>query len=440
MAVKVAKFGGTSMASADSITQVASIVKADEERKYVVVSAPGKRFSSDKKITDMLYACYHDVELNGECSDNFNKIRERYLGIVKDLGLDLDMDKYLDEVEKGIVKYRSADYAASRGEYLGAVIMAAVLGYAFIDAKDIIFFNENGDFDSERTNNATKAVLKKVGNAVIPGFYGSDGMGNIITFSRGGSDITGAVIARAVEASVYENWTDVDGFMTTDPRVVNNPKHIERLSYRELRELAYMGANVLHPESIFPVRFSNIPINIRNTFNPSHKGTMILPVNDIKENSNTITGIAGKSGYSTIFIEKSMMNKELGFARRVLSVLEYYGISFEHMPSGIDSLSLVIPDSELAGKEKSVIDRIIKTVQPDHIELLSGYSLIATVGHGMSYKVGTAARLCKALADAGVNLRMIDQGYSEMSIIVGVNTQDYEKAIKAIYNEFFMKA
>ncbi|MCI8729072.1 MAG: aspartate kinase [Clostridia bacterium] len=439
MAVKVVKFGGTSMADAASITKVANIVKSDSERKYVVVSAPGKRYSEDRKITDMLYSCYHDVELCGECRETFDKIRERFRGIVKELDIDINIDKYLDEVEEGIVKYRSADYAASRGEYLGGIIVSAVLGYSFIDAKDVIKFNASGDFDSELTNEYVKNAVRKTGNAVIPGFYGSDDAGNIVTFSRGGSDITGAVIARAVEASVYENWTDVDGFMTTDPRVVKDPVHIEQLTYRELRELAYMGANVLHPESIFPVRYSNIPINIRNTFNPEHKGTMIVPASDENTHNKTITGIAGKSGYSTIFIEKSMMNKELGFARRVLSVLEYYGVSFEHMPSGIDSLSLVIPDAELAGKEKAVVNRITKAVQPDHIELLSGYSLIATVGHGMSFKIGTAARLCDSLAKANVNIRMIDQGYSEMSIIVGVDTKDYEKAITAIYNEFFLE-
>ena len=437
MAVKVAKFGGTSMANAESISQIASIIRADEERKFVVVSAPGKRFSEDRKVTDMLYSCYHEVELNGECAESFKKVRERFTRIVADLALDLDMDRYLDEVESDINKYRSAEFTASRGEYLGAIIMAAVLDYTFIDAKEVMLFNEDGEFDMEHTNDVLSARLKKVGNAVIPGFYGSDPNGNIVTFSRGGSDVTGAVIARAVGASVYENWTDVDGFMTADPRIVSNPKHIEKLSYRELRELAYMGANVLHPESIFPVRYSNIPINIRNTFNPTHKGTMIVPVGEIKETAHTITGIAGKSGYSTIFIEKSMMNKELGFARRVLSVLEYYGVSFEHMPSGIDTLSLVVPDQELAGKEKSILDRIVKSVQPDHIEILRGYSLIATVGHGMPFKVGTMSRLTTALSNAGVNIRMIDQGYGEMNIIVGVNTNDYEKAVKAIYREFF---
>lgn len=435
MRVKVCKFGGTSMANANNINDIADIISKDKSRRYVVVSAPGKRFGADRKITDMLYACYHDVEVQGDCQETFKKIRVRYKEIVTELELDLDIDKYLDEVESGIVKYRSSEYAASRGEYLGGIIMAARLGFEFIDAAEIISFNQDGEFDAETTNKTVSARLSKVKTAVIPGFYGADAYGNIRTFSRGGSDITGAVIARAVNAEVYENWTDVNGFMTCDPRIVANPQPISVLSYRELRELSYMGANVLHPESIFPVRFNNIPINIRNTFEPENSGTMIVAHRNT-EDGRIITGIAGKKGYSIVYIEKSMMNSELGFARRVLSVFEYYGISFEHMPSGIDTLSVIIADSELAGKEDVVIDRLKKTVNPDHVEIMTGFSLIATVGHGMSFVPGTAARLFNALAKEKINIRMIDQGSSEMNIIVGVATLDYERAITSIYNEF----
>ncbi len=437
MSIKVVKFGGTSMADAKSIRQVAEIIKQDKERRYVVVSAPGKRFSQDHKVTDMLYACYHDMQINGECKATFDKIRERFKGIVEDLGLGLDIDSYLDKVEEEMLKYNSAEFCASRGEYLSAVITAEVLGYEFIDAKDVMIFDANGDFDSESTNEKVKSVLENVERAVVPGFYGGDSEGIVHTFSRGGSDVSGAVIARAVGASLYENWTDVNGFMSADPRIVDNPKPIETLSYKELRELAYMGANVLHPESIFPVRVSKIPINIRNTFCPTADGTMIVAELDEKELSKrVITGIAGKKGYSIIYIEKSMMNSELGFVRKVLAVLEYYNISIEHLPTGIDTMSIVIPDNELAGKEDVVIERIKKVVDPDHIEIKSGISLIATVGHGMSYKPGSASTLVGALAKEKINIRMIDQGSSEMNIIVGIATSDYERAIKAIYAAF----
>lgn len=437
MKVKVVKFGGTSMADAKAITQSAKIVLSDESRRYVVVSAPGKRNSQDHKVTDLLYACYHDIEINGECKATFDKIRVRFREIVQDLGLDFDIEPYLDKAEEEMLKYRSSEFCASRGEYLSAVVFAHKLGYQFVDAKDIFVFTDRGEFDAEATNAKVSETLKNIEKAVIPGFFGADENGNVHTFSRGGSDVSGAVIARAVGASIYENWTDVSGFLTSDPRIVENPAPIEMLSYRELRELSYMGANVLHPESIFPVRISNIPINIRNTFMPEAKGTMIVsqvPQERIKESS--ITGIAGKKGYSIVFIEKSMMNSELGFARRVLSVFEYYNVSFEHMPSGIDTLSIVVADSELAGKEDVIVDRIQKTVNPDHIEIKTGVSLIATVGHGMSYNPGTAARLCSALAKANINIKMIDQGSSELNIIVAVATGDYENAINAIYNEF----
>ncbi|MDE5911063.1 MAG: aspartate kinase [Clostridia bacterium] len=437
MSITVAKFGGTSMADAKAITKVAEIIKQDAKRRYVVVSAPGKRFSQDHKVTDMLYACYHDLQINGECKDTFDKIRDRFKGIVADLAIDLDIDSYLDKVEEEMNKYDSAEFCASRGEYLSAVIMAKVLGYKFIDAKDIMVFDENGDFQAELTNEKVKNALAGVERAVVPGFYGGDEAGIVHTFSRGGSDVSGAVIARAVGASLYENWTDVNGFMSADPRIVENPKPISTLSYKELRELAYMGANVLHPESIFPVRISKIPINIRNTFCPTADGTMIVADLDEKElGKRVITGIAGKKGYSIVYIEKSMMNSELGFVRKVLAVLEYYNISFEHMPSGIDTMSIVIADSELAGKEDVVVERIKKVVNPDHIEIKSGISLIATVGQGMSFKPGSAATLIGALAKEKINIRMIDQGSSEMNIIVGIATSDYERAINAIYQAF----
>ncbi len=426
------------MSTAKSIEQVASIVRIDPERRFVVVSAPGKRDKADIKITDVLYECYRDAKTEGNCKERFSLIRNRYRAIVADLKLNLDIDMYLDAAEKEIVNSKSPDYAASRGEYLNALIMAEYLGFDFVDAYDVIKFKEDGTPDFEYTNDLVEAKLKTVKHAVIPGFYGSLPNGEIKTFSRGGSDITGAIIARGANASVYENWTDVNGFMIADPKIVNQPKNIQQLSYKELRELSYMGASVLHPDSIFPVRFSSIPINIKNTFNPENPGTMIVPYITMEdEGACVITGIAGRKNFVSVNIEKSMMNSEIGFARKVLSVLEHYGISFEHMPSGIDTLSIVICASELEnGKLDRVVTKLREAVNPDSIEVVSNLALIATVGHGMSFKTGTAGRLFSALSRANVNIRMIDQGSSELNIIVGVEDKDYETSIRAIYEEF----
>ena len=432
--LKVCKFGGTSMATADSIKAIKKVIDSEESRRYVVVSAPGKRFSGDAKITDMLYDCFAKKDDARAFDTVFAKIKARYDEIIKGLGADIDFADEYEHIAETIKSSKTADYAASRGEYLGAKLVAAYFGWQFVDAAELVKFNDDGSFNDEKTNDATRSTLSQYDRAVIPGFYGADFDGDIVVFSRGGSDISGAIVARAVRADVYENWTDVNGFLMVDPRIVKDPKHIKALSYRELRELSYMGANVLHSESIFPVRREGIPINIRNTFEPEHEGTMILP--EPPENHGTITGIAGKKGFTTITVEKSMMNNEVGFVRRILSIIEHYGICFEHIPSGIDTFCIVISNSELEGKLDGILDEIARVVKPDHIETHSGIALIATVGHGMAYKIGTSARLFKALSDAGVNVRMIDQGSSELNIIVGVGESDYEKAIKAIYDEF----
>ncbi|MGI6228074.1 MAG: aspartate kinase [Christensenellales bacterium] len=437
MAVKVCKFGGTSMADASAITQSAKIVAADSERRYIVVSAPGKRFSGDNKVTDLLYTCYAESTSLGDCGRTFKKVRERFVEITKDLNLKMDIEKYLDEVEEGINRSITPDYAASRGEYLMARVFAAVVGADFIDTEKTIKFDESGDFAADYTNDLLSEELKKHERGVLPGFYGSLPNGRIKTFSRGGSDVTGALVARAASASVYENWTDVNGFLTADPKIVDNPEKIAYLSYKELRELSYMGANVLHPESIFPVRLAGIPINIKNTFEPSNPGTMIVPEKNRPQDDRIVTGIAGRKGFTIILIEKSMMNSERGFGRKILSVLEHRGISFEHLPSGIDTLSVVIADEEISGKLESVISDIRASVAPDTIEIHSGLSLIATVGHNMASRPGTAARLFQGLADANINIKMIDQGSSELNIIVGVDTADHENAINAIYHAFY---
>lgn len=439
MGIKVCKFGGTSMADGKAIKQVADIINSDKDRKFVVVSAPGKAFADDIKVTDLLYQCQKEAAETGSCANTFSKIRSRFKKIAEELNVSVDIDAYLDKTEAGIDREKdNADFAASRGEYLSAVVLAAKLGYEFIDAEDIVFFDDNGAFDSEKTNEVAKERLLKADRAVIPGFYGKNPSGKIVTFSRGGSDITGSIIARAVLADLYENWTDVSGFLVCDPRIVDSPKQIKMLSYKELRELSYMGASVLHADSIFPVRKSRISINIKNTFKPQDFGTLIVPSEKYVGDGSTVTGIAGKKHFTVIWIAKSMMNAELGFARKILSILENHSVSFEHMPSGIDTLSVVIETALLKhGVLEEIIGEINETVSPDHITVHENISLIATVGHGMFKKVGTAARLFSALAKDNINVVLIDQGSSELNIIVGVADEDYEKCISAIYREFF---
>ena len=435
--IKVCKFGGTSMADAKAMFQVKSIIESDESRKFIVVSAPGKRDKNDIKITDTLLKCYEDIQTDGNCSKRFQLIRQRFIDVVKDLNLSLDIQAILDQTENDIMQENSADFTASRGEYLSAIIMANYLGAEFVDAGDMIRFDSKGRLNNEYTFDMVKTRLENVEYAVIPGFYGKDSKGRIKTFSRGGSDITGSIIARGVKANLYENWTDVSGFLVCDPRIVDNPNTIKQLTYKELRELSYMGASVLHSEAIFPVMQRRIPINIKNTFKPLDPGTMIVPAEMYTDSESVITGIAGKKDFTVIFIEKSMMNSEVGFIRRVLSVVEHYGIGVEHVPSGIDTLSIVIESDQLKdGVLTDVVNGIRENVNPDYIHVMENVSLIATVGHGMARRTGTAARLFSALAKAGINIKMIDQGSSELNIIIGVANSDYEKCIKTIYNEF----
>ena len=437
MELKVCKFGGTSMATKESVLRVKNIIESDKSRRFVIVSAPGKRFPGDEKVTDLLYACYREKQISGNCKGYFEKIRYRFLTLVDELELDFDITPYLDEVEEKIVESTSPDYAASRGEYLSAILMAHVLNMEFVDSADIIKFTAKGVFDSEFTNDLVSKRLSFYNGAVIPGFYGTLPNNTVKTFTRGGSDFTGAIIARGVEADIYENWTDVDGFMTTDPRIVNNPTIIDYLSYDELRELSYMGAGVLHPESTFPLQSTGIPINIKNTFNPSAPGTMIIKDTTTVVSPRLITGIAGRKGFTTIFIKKSMMNGEIGFCRKVLSVLEYYGINMEHMPTGIDTMSLIVADTEIENNLEEILDKIRGKVNPDLMYVYKNISLIAIVGHGMSNQLGTAAKVFTALANANINVKMIDQGSSEINIIVGVNSDDMNRAISAIYHAFF---
>ena len=436
MGIKVAKFGGSSLADADQFKKVQFIIESDPDRRYIVPSAPGKRNNSDRKVTDLLYLCHTHVQQMVPFDDVFKIITGRYLQIVKDLGLSFDLQPRLDEVKIRIASGASADYTASRGEYLTGLIMSQLLGYDFIDPAEIIYFDEMGKLDAERTQAETEKRIARHDRAVIPGFFGSDVRGNLKTFSRGGSDITGAIVARGAHADIYENWTDVSGLLMSDPSIVKNPKPIDTVTYRELRELAYMGAKVLHDEAIFPVREADIPVCIKNTNRPEDPGTMIVQDADPITHRGNITGIAGKKSFTVISVEKTLMNTELGFGRRVLSVLEVNGISFEHMPSGIDTLSMVIADTELENKLESVVQEIKTECRPDAVGVYPNMALIATVGRGMAYTPGIASKLFTALSNKKINVRMIDQGSSEINIIVGVENEDFENALRAIYEAF----
>ncbi|MGE5496236.1 MAG: aspartate kinase [Burkholderiales bacterium] len=433
--MKVCKFGGTSLANAVQIKKAAQIVKADPQRRYVIPSAPGKRFEGDDKVTDLLYAYYGAVNNGGDHEAIFAVISQRYIEIRDELGVNTDIEHYLGDIRSKVLSGAGEDYTVSRGEYLNGLLIADYLGFEFIDAADVVFFDASGAYEGEKTRNVMRERLRSCERAVIPGFYGSKPDGEIKTFSRGGSDITGAIVARSARAEVYENWTDVPGFLVADPRIVENPNVIKSITYRELRELSYMGATVLHEDAIFPVFKANIPINIRNTNDPECPGTLIVPDMD-DDGTATITGIAGRKGFTVISVEKAKMNAELGFGRRVLSALEKNGIRFEHMPSGIDTLGIVIANSELDGKQSDLIDDIYALCQPDSLEVFTGLALIATVGRGMIRHIGVAAKLFLALAEDGINIRMIDQGSSEINIIVGVEEKDFERAIRAIYRAF----
>ncbi len=435
MNLKVLKFGGSSLCDADHFRCVSEIIKSDESRRYIVASAPGKRFIEDTKVTDLLYKCYEIATEDGDISEVFEEIKERYNSIIDELNIDIDLTEAYEKIRTSLLHSSGRDYVASRGEYLNSMILAKYLDYDFIDAKKVIFFNEDGSFNAEKTNSVLTERLSKHERAVIPGFYGSMPNGTIKTFTRGGSDITGSIIARAVSASIYENWTDVSGVLMADPKIIDDPKVINTVTYKELRELSYMGATVLHEDAIFPARSSKIPINIRNTNKPEDCGTMIVPKTD-EPTDNIITGIAGRTGFSAITVEKEMLNSDLGFARKILQVLEENKIPFEHFPSGIDTMTVVVSNIILEQRRADVLAGICKSVNPENISVEENLALIAIVGRGMIREKGTAARIFLSLANANINIRMIDQGSSELSIIIGIDSSDYIRAIHAIYNEF----
>ncbi|MDR0855326.1 MAG: aspartate kinase [Christensenellaceae bacterium] len=433
--MRTCKFGGTSMASAETFKRVKDIIFSEPDRQFVIVSAPGKRFKDDVKVTDLLYSAFE--KRDDKTNPDLALIEKRFLELEKDLGVNAGMAAELSTIRK-LLPTKNKDYAASRGEYLSAKLFAAFSGFNFVDASCIIKFDRKGNLDSERTYELVSHIPPQT---VIPGFYGDDVRGEIRTFSRGGSDVTGSIVARGTGSTLYENFTDVDGFMTADPRIVDNPRIMDVLSYAELRELAYMGANVLHPDSVLPVLKADIPINIKNTFAPEKKGTLILPTHEVRAHlaeysRGPITGIAGKTNFTTIFIAKSMMNSEIGFGKRILEVLDENRISFEHLPTGIDTMSVIISGDVSDEIIDRLIDGIYDRTEPDKIKLFRNLSLIAVVGHGMVETPGIAARTCTALYKSGINIRMLDQGSSELNIIVGVKDNDYKNALKAIYKEF----
>lgn len=434
MSIIVTKFGGSSLSDASRFESVASILHADLDRRFVVPSAPGKRFDDDAKVTDLLYRCHSLAGEGKDFSEPFACVSARFQDIAQALSLSGRCQEELETIRQRLPQEETPDYAASRGEYLCGLMLAEYLGWDFIDAAEVIFFDSEGRLDSECTHTLCKVRLSQHERAVVPGFYGAMPDGRVKTFSRGGSDITGAIVARAALASLYENWTDVPGFLMADPRIVENPRLINCLTYRELRELSYMGASVLHEDAIFPVRKAGIPVNIRSTMHPEHPGTRIVPQTDAID--GVITGIAGHKGFHVLTVEKALMNAEIGFGKRVLQALEELGMTFEHMPSGIDTLCIVLEETQMRGKQQALVSRIYELTEPDSVDIKTDLALIATVGRGMVGNKGTSARLLAALSAAGVNIRMIDQGSSELNIIVGVDAQDFETATRAIYQAF----
>lgn len=432
---KTVKFGGSSLANAEQFKKVKNIVTEERERRFVVPSAPGKRFSSDVKVTDMLYSCYDAVSEGADSHAEWEPIAKRFDGIIADLGLDLSLESEYETILANFRRNAGRDYAASRGEYLSGIILAKYLGYTFVDASEVVQFRDNGALDADMTNALLATRLLKLGGAVIPGFYGALPDGRVRTFSRGGSDFTGSLVAKATQSAIYENWTDVSGFLMADPRIVEDPQIIDVITYTELRELSYMGATVLHESAIFPVRDAKIPINIRNTNAPEARGTMIVPNNhaDAREAKRVVTGIAGRKNFSVISLEKDEMNCEIGFLRRILTVLEAFELNFEHIPTGIDTLSVILNTDELK-RCPEVVDRLVEVARPNGIEVEDRLALVAVVGEGMKGKRGVVARIFAALAHSNINVRMIDQGSSEMNVIIGVNADDFDKSIRVIYD------
>lgn len=437
--LKVVKFGGSSLASAEQFARVKAIVEADPDRKAVIVSAPGKRFKEDNKVTDLLYICHAHIKYNASFEDVFEDIAERYREIARGCGLKQDLEAEFASVKASMNKSSSVDAIVSRGEYLNAKLMAEYLGYTFIDSKDWLCFNYDGKVDFEKSYAALSGLFLKAKKVVLPGFYGAMPDGEIKTFSRGGSDVTGAIAAAALNADAYENWTDVSGILMADPRIVENPRPIEQVTFGELRELSYMGADVLHEETVFPVRQKNIPLYIKNTNDPSARGTLILEdfeTESEEDKKRFVTGITGRKHYSILTVTKARMNSEPGFIRRTLKIVEKYGVTVEHITSSIDSFSLVASTAQVEACLHDMIEDLQSTLSPDRVKVDHGISLVAVVGRRMAWNVGVSGRLFATLGENDINIRMIEQGADEINIIIGVQDKDFKKTIRVLYNSF----
>ena len=437
--LKIVKFGGSSLSSAEQFARVKAIVEADSSRKVVVVSAPGKRFKEDNKVTDLLYICHAHIKYNASFEDVFEDIADRYRQIAAGCGLTQDLEREFETVKASMNKAASVDYIVSRGEYLNARLMAEYLGYAFVDSKDWLRFNYDGKVDFERSYSALKELFLQEKRIVIPGFYGAMADGEVKTFSRGGSDVTGAIAAAALDADAYENWTDVSGILMADPRIVENPRPIEQVTFGELRELSYMGADVLHEETVFPVRQKNIPLYIKNTNDPSARGTLILEDFETEsedEKNRFVTGISGRKHYSILTVTKARMNSEPGFVRHALKIVEKYGVTVEHITSSIDSFSMVVSTAQIESCLHDLTEELQETLAPDRIKIDHGISLIAVVGRRMASNVGVSGRIFATLGENNINIRMIEQGADEINIIIGVQDRDFKKTIRVLYHSF----
>ncbi len=434
--LKVLKFGGSSLASGETFEKVKKIVEADKSRTIVIVSAPGKRHSKDMKVTDLLYLCQAHIKYNANFDHLYEEIKGRYQAIYDYCGLKQDLNSEFDTIREKLNKKTSVDYIVSRGEYLNAKLMAEYLGYTFVDSTEWLYFNFNGKVDFDKSYAALSSIIEKTNKVVIPGFYGVTPDGAVKTFSRGGSDITGAIAAAAVNADMYENWTDVSGIMTADPRIVDNPRPIENVTFAELRELSYMGAEVLHEETVFPVRQKNIPLYIKNTNDMNARGTLIMEGFDEETDAKTsfITGISGKKNFSIITIAKNRMNDEIGYVRRALEVFERFEVPIEHIPSSIDSFSVVVASSHIENRMHEIISALNDAVAPDSINIASEISLIAIVGRKLQSNIGIAGKIFTALGENDINIRMIEQGADEINIIIGVDDSNFKKTIKVLYD------